>query len=88
MKMSTDSIKTYDVQDDLKLACPACIKAATIVKGGQEVIPMYALHKYTFEQLGNHLNSNKHSRERLIEVAMRSSTFLYHDAFERIESIQ
>ena len=73
--MSTDSIKTYDVQDDLKLACPACIEAATIVKGGQEVIPMYALHKYTFEQLGNHLNSNKHSRERANRSCDESSSF-------------
>ena len=72
--MSTDTIKNYDDQDALKLACPACIEAATVVKEGQEFVPEYALHKYTFEQLEDHLNSNKHSREQLIEVAMKSSS--------------
>jgi hypothetical protein len=86
--MSTDRIKKYDDQDALKLACPACIEAATVVKGGKEVVPRYALHKYTFEQLGNHLNSNKHSREQLIEVAMRAAAFLYCHAFEKIESFR
>ena len=62
--MSTDTIKNYDDQDALKLACPACIEAATVVKEGQEFVPEYALHKYTFEQLEDHLNSNKHSREQ------------------------
>jgi hypothetical protein len=36
--MSTDTIKNYDDQDDLKLACPACIEGATIVKGEKEVL--------------------------------------------------
>jgi hypothetical protein len=82
--MSTDTIKNYDDQDALKMPCPACIEAATVVKGGQEVVPRYALHKYTFEQLGNHLNSNKHSREQLVEVAMRAAAFFYCHAFEKI----
>ena len=82
--MSTDTIKNFDDQDDLKLACPACIEAATIVNEEQEFVPEYALHKYTFKQLGDHLNSNKHSREQLIEVAMRAAAFLYRDAFEKI----
>lgn len=85
--MSTDTIKNYDNQDVLKVPCPACIEAATVIKGVQEVIPRYALHKYTFEQLGDHLNSNKHSREQLIEVAMRAAAFLYRDAFEKIEGV-
>jgi hypothetical protein len=86
--MSTDTIKNYDDQDDLKLACPACIEAASVVKEGQEFVPEYALHKYTFEQLEDHLNSNKHSREQLIEVALRAAAFLYPHGFEKIESVQ
>jgi hypothetical protein len=70
------------------LPCPACIEAATIIKEGQEFVPEYALHKYTFEQLDDHLNSDKHSREQLIEVAMRASIFLYRQAFEELESVQ
>jgi hypothetical protein len=88
VKMSTDTIKNYDDQDAHKLACPACIEAAaTVVKEGQEFVPEYALHKYTFEQLEDHLNSNKHSREQLIEVALRAAAFLYPHAFEKIEGI-
>jgi hypothetical protein len=86
--MLTDTIKNFDDQGDLKLVCPACIEAATVIREGQEFIPEYALHKYTFEQLEDHLNSNKHSREQLIEVAMRAAAFLYCHAFERIESVQ
>jgi hypothetical protein len=82
--MSTDTIKTFDDQDDLKLACPACIENAAVVRDGREFVPEYALHKYTFEQLDDHLNSNKHSREQLIEVAMRAAAFLYRHAFEKI----
>ena len=87
MKMSTDTIKNFDDQDAHKLACPACIEAATVVKEGQEFVPEYALHKYTFEQLEDHLNSNKHSREQLIEVALRAAAFLYRHAFENIEGV-
>ena len=72
--MSTDTTKNFDDQGDLKLVCPACIEAETIVKGEKEFVPEYALHKYTFEQLENHLNSNKHSRVQLIEVAMRADS--------------
>jgi hypothetical protein len=85
--MSTDTIKNLDDQGDPKLVCPACIEAATTVKGGQEVVPEYALHTYTFEQLENHLNSNKHSREQLIEAALRAAAFLYRHAFEKIEGV-
>jgi hypothetical protein len=84
VKMSTDTIKNFDCQGDLKLVCPACIEAATIVKEDQEFVPEYALHKYTFKQLGDHLNSNKHSREQLIEVAMRAAAFLYCHAYQKI----
>jgi hypothetical protein len=85
--MSTDTIKNFYDQGNFKLVCPACIEAATIVKEEQEFVPEYALHKHTFEQLENHLNSNKHSREQLIEVAMRAAAFLYRDAFEKVEGV-
>ena len=52
------SIKNFDYQDDLKLACPACVETATVIREGQKFVPEYALHKYTFEQLEDHLNSN------------------------------
>ena len=73
--MSTDTIKNFDDQDAHTLACPACIEAATVVKEGQEFVPEYALHKYTFEQLEDHLNSNKHSRERANRSHVESSSF-------------
>ena len=85
--MSTDTIKNFDDQDAHTLACPACIEAATVVKERQEFVPEYALHKYSFEQLEDHLNSNKHSREQLIEVALRAAAFLYRHAFEKIEGV-
>jgi hypothetical protein len=69
------------------LPCPACIEAATLIKEGQEFVPEYALHKHTFKQLGDHLNGNKHSREQLVEVAMRAAAFLYRHAFENEEDI-
>ena len=86
--MSTDTIKNFDDQDAHTLACPTCIEAATVVKEGQEFVPEYAFHKYSFEQLEDHLNSNKHSREQLIEVALRAAAFLYCHAFEEIKSVQ
>jgi hypothetical protein len=82
---TTEYDKTTEVPE---LPCPACIEAATVLKEGQEFIPGYALQKYTFEQLDDHLNSDKHSREQLIEVAMRASIFLYRQAFEELESVQ
>jgi hypothetical protein len=36
--MSTDTIKDFDDQDDLKMTCPACMEAATVVKGGKEIL--------------------------------------------------
>ena len=75
--MSTDTIKNFDDQGDLKLVCPACIEASTVIREWQEFIPEYALHKYTFKQLENHLNSNKHSRGELIEVAMRARPLFF-----------
>ena len=86
--MSTDSIKNLDDQDDLKLVCPACIEAATIVKGGKEVLSKSCFRKYSFDELEIHLNGKNHSREQLVEVAMRAAAFLYRDAFEKIESVQ
>jgi hypothetical protein len=82
--MSTHIIKNIDDQDDLKLVCPACIEAATIVKGEKEVLSKSCFQKYSFDQLEIHLYGKKHSREQLIEVAMRAAAFLYRDAFEKI----
>jgi hypothetical protein len=85
--MSIDKTEHDEVQDVFTMSCPACIEAAIVIKEGQEFIPEYALHKYTFEQLDDHLNSNKHSREHLVEVAMRAAAFLYCHAYEKIEGI-
>jgi hypothetical protein len=85
--MSTDTIKNFDDQDYLKLACPACIEAATIVKGEKEVLSKSCFQKYSFDQLEIHLNGKKHSRQQLVEVAMRAAAFLYRDAFEKIEGV-
>jgi hypothetical protein len=63
------------------------MEAATVIKEGQEFVPEYALHKYSFEQLDNHLNGDKHSREQLVDVAMRAAAFLYRHAFEKTEDI-
>jgi hypothetical protein len=82
--MSTDTIKNYDDQDAHKLACPACIEAATIVKGEKEVLSKSCFQKYSFDQLEIHLNGKKHSREQLVEVAMRAAAFFYCQAFEKI----
>jgi hypothetical protein len=82
---TTEHDKTTEVPD---LPCPACIEAVSKRIGEEEFVPEYALHKYTFEQLDDHLNSDKHSREQLIEVAMRASIFLYRHAFEELESVQ
>jgi hypothetical protein len=86
--MPIDKIEHDEVQDVFTMSCPACIEAATVIKDGQEFVPEYALHKYTFEQLDDHLNGNKHNREQLVEVAMRASIFLYRQAFEELESVQ
>jgi hypothetical protein len=85
--MSTDTIKNFDDQDVLKLACPACIEAATVVKGGKEVLLKSCFQKYSFDQLEIHLNGKKHSREQLVEVAMRAAAFFYCHAFEKIEGV-
>jgi hypothetical protein len=82
--MSTDTIKNFDDQGDLKLVCPACIEAATIVKGEKEVLSKSCFQKYSFDQLEIHLNGKKHSREQLVEVAMRAAAFLYRHEFEKI----
>ncbi len=82
--MSTDTVKTYDDQDALKLVCPACIEAVTVVKGGKEILSESCFRKYSFDQLEIHLNGKKHSREQLVEVAMRAAAFFYCHAFEKI----
>jgi hypothetical protein len=81
--LSVDKTEHDRAEDVLTMPCPACMEDATVVRDGQEFVPEYALHKYTFEQLDDHLNSDKHSREQLIEVAMRAAVFLYSDAFEK-----
>jgi hypothetical protein len=85
--MSTDTIKNFDDQGDLKLVCPACIEAATIVKGEKEVLSKSCFRKYSFDQLEIHLNGKRHSREQLVEVAMRAAAFFYCHAFEKIEGV-
>jgi hypothetical protein len=83
--MSAHITEHDNARDIFKMPCPACIEAATVIKEGREFVPEYALHKYTFKQLGAHLNSNKHSREQLIEVAVRAAAFLYRGVFEERE---
>jgi hypothetical protein len=81
--LSVDKTEHDRAQDVLTIPCPACMEDATVIRDGQEFVPEYALRKYTFEQLDDHLNSNKHSRKQLVEVAMRAAAFLYSQAFER-----
>ena len=82
--MSSDTIKNFYDQGEFKLVCPACIEAATIVKGEKEVLSKSYFQKYSFDQLEIHLNGKTHSREQLVEVAMRAAAFLYCHAFEKI----
>lgn len=44
------------------MPCPACIEDAAMIRVGQEFVPEYASREYTFEQLDDHLNGNKHSQ--------------------------
>ena len=86
--MSAHITEHDNARDVLKMPCPACIESATIVKDGKEFVPEYALRKYTFNELGNHLNSRKHSRDQLVEVAMRAAAFLYNQAYGEEEGIR
>lgn len=74
--------KDNDSQRFPELPCPVCIEAASELVGGEEIVPNYALKRYTFAQLENHLNSNIHSQEEFAEVALRAALFLYREAFE------
>jgi len=61
-------------------------ETATVIKDRKEFVPEYALHKYTFKQLGDHL-CNKHSREQLIVVAVRAVAFPYRGALEEVKGV-
>jgi hypothetical protein len=50
-----------NVPDNFTMPWPACIEGAAVVRDGREFAPEYALCKYTFEQLDDHLNGNKHN---------------------------
>ena len=85
--MSSSQTTEHDKAQEDSMPCPACIEAATVEKGEHEFVPEHALTKYTFEQLGDHLNSNRHTRKELIVVALRAAAFLYCHAIERIEGV-
>jgi hypothetical protein len=86
------STEAYDDQEVPELPCPACIEAASKIVEGKELVPEYALQKYTFAQLVTHLESNKHDQNEFIDVAVRASMFLYRhafsDAYEKMDSFQ
>jgi hypothetical protein len=63
------------------LPCPACIEATSEKRGEDELIPAYALEKYTFDQLAAHLESNTHDQRDLVAVCLRASIYLYRQAF-------
>ena len=72
--------------------CPACIEAASEIRGIEEFVPAYALEKYNFAQLVAHLESGIHSRRDLVAVCLRASNYLYReafaDAFKELEGLQ
>lgn len=78
-------------QEVPELPCPACIEATSKIIEGKELVPEYALRRYTFDQLVTHLAGNKHNRKEFIDVALRASMFLYSHAFahayEKIEEV-
>ena len=83
---TTEHDKTTEVPE---LPCPACIEAVSKRIGEEECVPEYALHRYTFDQLVIHLESNKHNRRDLVDVTLKASIYLYRhvwaDAFEEID---
>jgi hypothetical protein len=84
-------IEDSNNQEVPELPCPACIEAASKIIEGKELVPEYALRKYTFAQLVTHLESNKHNQKEFVDIAVRASMFLYRHAFahayEKIEGI-
>jgi hypothetical protein len=64
------------------LPCPACIEAASKQIEGEELVPEYALQRYTFAQLVTHLENDKHNQKDFIATALRASIYLYRQAFE------
>jgi hypothetical protein len=89
--MSTHTTEYNDDQDIPELPCPACIEAASQKRGEEELVPAYALKKYTFDQLAAHLESDVHDHRELVAVALRASIYLYRQAFahafEKIEEV-
>jgi hypothetical protein len=83
--MSTDIIRNSD-EDALKVPCPVCVEAATVVKRGKKILSKSCIQKYSIDQLEIHLNGKKHSRKQLVEVAMRPARASYWEEFEKIYS--
>jgi hypothetical protein len=70
----TEDSNNKEVPD---LPCPACIETAA--ERNEGLVPYYVLlRRYTFAQLTAHLEENKHSKQELIEVALRASIHLYN----------
>jgi integrase/recombinase XerD len=67
---------------------PYCILHSAITCDS-DILPEYALRKYTFAQQVTHLESNKHNRKEFVDIAVRASIFLYRHAsahaYEKIE---
>jgi hypothetical protein len=57
--------------------CPACIEAASEIRGKEEFVPAYALERYNFAQLVSHLESGTHNQRDLVAVCLRASNYLY-----------
>jgi hypothetical protein len=79
--MSAHITENDNALNVFKMPCPVCIEITMVVKEGREFVPEYSLRKYTFKQLVIHLNSKKHSRDQLVEVAMRAAASLYNCAY-------
>jgi hypothetical protein len=80
-QMLAQTVQHNDGQDVPELPCPACIEAASQKRGEKELVPGYALKKYTFDQLAAHLESGEHNRRELVAVTLRASIYLYRQAF-------
>jgi hypothetical protein len=74
------------------LPCPASIEIYSRKEGKEEIVPGFALQRYTFAQLVAHLESDIHTHRELVSVALRASIYFYRhvwgDAFEKIDSIK
>jgi hypothetical protein len=90
--MSVHTTEHNGDRDVPELPCPACIEAASQKRGEEELVPAYALKKYTFDQLAAHLESDVHDHQEFVDVTLRASIFLYRHAFahyfEELEGVQ